>query len=57
MVRWDEKERPRGEIKTHLRLCKMCKKSIIDNFEIVKKCLTEQEAKINEALIIKKEIP
>ena len=35
----------------------MCKKSTIDNFEIVKKCLTDQEAKINEALIIKKENP
>ena len=52
-----EKEQPRGEIKTHLRLCEMCKKSTIDNFEIVKKCLTDQEAKINEALIIKKENP
>ena len=32
-----EKEQPQGEIKTHFRLCEMCKKSTIDNFEIVKK--------------------
>ena len=32
-----EKEQPQGEIKTHLRLCEMCERSTIDNFQIVKK--------------------
>ena len=40
-----EKEQPQGEIKTQLRLCEMCEKSTIDNFEMIKKCLTDQEAK------------
>ena len=36
------------------RTCDICKTSTIANFEIVKKWLTDQAAKINEALIIKK---
>ena len=35
----------------------MIKKRTIANFEIVNKCFTDQEAKINGALIINKENP
>ena len=32
-----EKEKPEGEIKTHLKTCDLCKQSNLDNFQIVKK--------------------
>ena len=52
-----EKEKPEGEIKTHVKSCDLCKQSNLDNFQIVKKCLSDHEAKINEALVIKNENP
>ena len=52
-----EKKEPLGEIKTHLKSCEICKNSTVDNFEILKKCKTDKETKINEALFIKKETP
>ena len=52
-----EKENPLGEIKTHLKSCIICRKCSIEDFQIIKKCSNDQEAKINEAIIIKKENP
>ena len=52
-----EKENPLGEIKTHFKSCVVCRKSIIEDFQIIKKCLNDQYSKINEAIIIKKENP
>ena len=52
-----EKDLPKSEIKTHLKGCHICRESTIDNFEIIKKCMSDHESKINEALFIKKENP
>ena len=52
-----EKKKPEGVVKDHLNICDICKNSTIDNFDIVRKCRTDRETKINEALVIKKEIP
>ena len=46
-------EKPEGEIKTHLKTCDLCKQSNQDNFQIVKKSMSDHEAKMNEALVIK----
>ena len=50
-----EKENPLGEIKTHLKPYAISRKCSIDDFQIIKKCSTDQKAKINEAISIKKE--
>ena len=48
----------KSEIKEHLKQCLQCRNVCnIDNFEILKKCQTDQEAKINEAILIKNELP
>ena len=48
----------KSEIKEHLKQCLQCKNVCnLDNFEILKKCQTDQEAKINEAILIKNELP
>ena len=52
-----QREKPVGEIKTHLKKCDLCKQSNLDNFQIVKKSMSDHEAKINEALVIKNENP
>ena len=51
------KEKPEGEIKTHIKACDICKNCTMDNFEIIKKSRTDQVTKINEALYIKRETP
>ena len=45
------------EIKTHLKRCHVCRNGLINNFEIIKKCMSDHEAKINDALFTKKKIP
>ena len=52
-----EKAEPKSEIKEHLKKCLVCRKSNLDNFEIIKKCKSDFEAKVNEALFIKKDNP
>lgn len=52
-----EKAKPESEIKVHLRGCEICQRGNFDNFEIIKKCKSDQETKINEALVIKTENP
>ena len=52
-----QREKPVGEIKTHLKKCDLCKQSNLDNFQIVQKSMSDHDAKINEALIIKNENP
>ena len=52
-----EKAEPKSEIKEHLKKCLVCRKSNLDNFEIIKKCKSDFEAKVTEALYIKKENP
>ena len=52
-----EKAEPKSEIKEHLKKCLVCRKSNLDNFEILKKCKSDFEAKVTEALYIKKENP
>ena len=46
-----------SEIKEHLKKCQTCKVSNIDNFEIFKKCKSNQESQINEAIFIKSQVP
>ena len=43
-----ETDLPKSEIKTHLKGCHVCKNSTINNFEIIKKCMSDDEAKINK---------
>ena len=45
---FDKKEH-KSEIKTHIKQCEVCKSCNFDNFEILKKCKSEKEIKINEA--------
>ena len=52
-----EKDLPKNEIKTHLKGCHICRESTINNFEFIKKCMSDHETKIHEALFIKKENP
>ena len=52
-----EKAEPKSEIKEHLKKCLLCRKSNLDNFEIIKKWKSDFEAKVTEALYIKKENP
>ena len=49
-----EEKHHKSEIKTHIRNCDICKNSSLDNFNIIKKCNTEREIKINEAISILK---
>ena len=51
------KSEPKSEIKTHLEHCDICKSSNFENFEIIKKCKSDQETKINEAFLIMTENP
>ena len=48
---------PKSKVKTHLMGCEICKKAKFENFDIVKKCNSDYEAKISEAMSIKKETP
>ena len=52
-----EKTEPKSEIKTHINGCEICKNAKFEDFEIVKKCNSDMESKINEAILIKKETP
>ena len=47
-----DKKDPKSEIKTHLLNCDICKNSSLDNFDIIQKCNSERETKINEAMSI-----
>ena len=40
-----EKDKSEGEIQTHLEMCHLCKQIDHDNFQIVKKSLSDHEAK------------
>ena len=53
----DKIKNQESEVTVHLRSCDICKNSSLDNFEIIKKCKSDHEAKINEAFFIKKENP
>ena len=52
-----EDPEPKSEVKTHLKGCGICRNAKFDNFEILKKCRSDFESKINEAMFIKKETP
>ena len=52
-----ENKEHKSEIKTHIQQCKVCKNCNFDNFEIIKKCKSEKEIKINEAFLIMTENP
>ena len=52
-----KKAEPKSEIKEHLKKCLVCRNSNLDNFEIIKKCKSDFEAKLTEAFILKKRIP
>ena len=52
-----EDVKPESEIKSHLGSCNVCKSSSLDNFEILQKCKTDDEAKIKEAMFILKQNP
>ena len=51
-----EKDQPKSEIKIPLEGCLVCRNSTTNNFEIIKKCMSNHEAKINETFFIKKKI-
>ena len=51
-------EKPLGEVETDLKFGVIWRKSSIKDFQIIKKWLNDQDAKINESIIIrKKKIP
>ena len=52
-----EKDLPKSETKTHLKTCVTYQNCCFDNFEVLKKCTSDPEAKINEAMIVTKSIP
>ena len=47
-----EEKHHKSEIKTHIINCNVCKNSSLDNFDIIQKCNSEREIKINEAISI-----
>ena len=47
----------KSEINIHIKRCKNCNLCNLDNFSILKKCKSDHEAKINEAICIKTEVP
>ena len=47
-----EEKHHKSEIKTHIINCNVCKNSSLDNFDIIQKCNSEHEIKINEAISI-----
>jgi hypothetical protein len=47
----------KSEISAHFKNCDICVNSSFDQFSILKKCKTDHETKINEAIFIKTEIP
>ena len=49
-----EKADPKSEIKEHFKKCLVCRKSNLENFEIIKKYKSYFEAKVTEDLYIKK---
>ena len=52
-----ESEKPESEVKSHIRDCDVCKASTLDNFDIMQKCNSDQEVKINEAFFISRQNP
>ena len=40
-----EKDLPKSEIKTHLKGCHICRESNINNFKIIKKCMSDMRLK------------
>ena len=52
-----ESEKPESEVKSHIRDCDVCKASNLDNFDIMQKCNSDQEVKINEAFFISRQNP
>ena len=50
-------EKPKSEVKVHLKSCEICQNCSIDNFEILKKCKNDHENKICEAMFIKSDNP
>ena len=47
----------KSEVKEHIKICELCKECSFDNLEILKKCRSDHETKINEAILIKTEVP
>ena len=47
-----ESVKPESEVKSHIRDCDICKDSTLDNFDIMQKCNSDHEVKINEAIFI-----
>ena len=47
----------KSEIQEHIKVCPICRDSKPEHFEILKKCRTDQECKIYEALFIKTFVP
>ena len=53
-----ELEKPhKSEVKEHIKSCQICRRCNFDSFDILKKCTTDHETKINEAFFIKNEVP
>ena len=51
------KVNPVSEVKSHVKSCDVCKNCSLENFKIMKKCRSDRDAKIHEAMFIKKELP
>ena len=47
----------KGEVKEHLKFCPICQNSKPEHFKILKKCRSDQDCKIYEALFIKTFVP
>ena len=43
-----------SEVKSHMKSCDVCKKCKLENFKIMKKCKSDRDTKIYEAIFIKK---
>ena len=51
------KDNPVSEVKSHIKSCNSCKQCNFENFEIMKKCKSDRDSKIYEAMFIKQELP
>ena len=51
------RDKPESEVKSHIKSCDSCKKCTLENFEIMKKCKSDRDTKIYEAILIKQYLP
>ena len=51
------RDKPESKVKSHIKSCDSCKQCNFENFEFKKKCKSDRDTKIHEAIFIKQEWP